>query len=85
QKLPVGSDWALGWDTPTQGRSSSGQHFSRNSVGHLGFTGTSLWIDLDRGAVVVMLTNRVHLVAKRSKFALRPMVHDAILEAALAG
>ncbi|MFQ5427019.1 MAG: serine hydrolase domain-containing protein [Gaiellales bacterium] len=85
QKLPVGSDWALGWDTPTQGRSSSGQHFSRNSVGHLGFTGTSLWIDLDRGAVVVMLTNRVHLVAKRSKFALRPMVHDAIQEAALAG
>jgi CubicO group peptidase (beta-lactamase class C family) len=85
QKLPVGSDWALGWDTPTKGASSSGEHFSENSVGHLGFTGTSLWIDLDREAVVVMLTNRVHLVAKRSKFGLRPQIHDDILDAAFAG
>jgi CubicO group peptidase (beta-lactamase class C family) len=85
QNLPAGSDWALGWDTPTLGTSSSGRHFSRNSVGHLGFTGTSLWIDLDSEAVVVMLTNRVHLVAKRSKFALRPVVHDAILEAVQSG
>ena len=81
QQLPPGSDWALGWDTPTRGASSSGQYFSERSVGHLGFTGTSLWIDLESEAVVVMLTNRVHLVAKRSKFELRPRVHDAILEA----
>jgi len=81
QQLPPGSDWALGWDTPTRGASSSGQHFSERSIGHLGFTGTSLWIDLESEAVVVMLTNRVHLVAKRSKFELRPRVHDAILEA----
>jgi CubicO group peptidase (beta-lactamase class C family) len=81
QQLPPGSDWALGWDTPTRGASSSGQHFSQTSVGHLGFTGTSLWIDLEREAIVVMLTNRVHLVAKRSRFELRPLVHDAILEA----
>jgi CubicO group peptidase (beta-lactamase class C family) len=81
QQLPPGSDWALGWDTPTRGASSSGQHFSEASVGHLGFTGTSLWIDLEREAIVVMLTNRVHLVAKRSRFELRPLVHDAILEA----
>jgi len=85
QKLPAGSDWALGWDTPTPGASSSGRHFSQNSVGHLGFTGTSLWIDLEREVVVVMLTNRVHLVAKRSRFGLRPIVHDSILEAACAG
>ena len=52
-----------------------------SSVGHLGFTGTSLWIDLEREAIVVMLTNRVHLVAKRSRFELRPVVHDGILEA----
>jgi CubicO group peptidase (beta-lactamase class C family) len=85
QKLPESSDWALGWDTPTKGASASGRYFSQNSVGHLGFTGTSLWIDLEREAVVVLLTNRVHLVAKRSKFGLRPAVHDAIIEAARAG
>src|SRR5690606_24508236 len=44
QHLPADSDWALGWDTPTKGASSSGQYFSEHSVGHLGFTGTSLWI-----------------------------------------
>lgn len=81
QLLPESSDWALGWDTPTKGASSSGVHFSEKSVGHLGFTGTSLWIDLERELVVVMLTNRIHQVAKRSRFDLRPKVHDAIVEA----
>ena len=81
QNLPVNSDWALGWDTPTAGASSSGRHFSPASIGHLGFTGTSLWIDLEREAVVVLLTNRVHLVAKRSRFELRPLVHDLVIEA----
>ena len=85
QRMPEESDWALGWDTPTVGTSSSGQHFSENSVGHLGFTGTSLWIDLEREAIVVMLTNRVHMVAKRSHFELRPKVHDAIIEGLTAG
>lgn len=85
QHLPEKSDWALGWDTPTEGTSSSGSLFSENSVGHLGFTGTSLWIDLEREAVVVMLTNRVHLVAKRSRFDLRPTIHDYIIDAFLAG
>lgn len=81
QKLPEASDWALGWDTPTEGASSAGQHFSSNSVGHLGFTGTSLWIDLDAEAVVVLLTNRCHQVAKYSRFELRPIVHDLVREA----
>jgi len=49
-------------------------------VGHLGFTGTSLWIDLERELIVVMLTNRVHLIAKRSHFGLRPRIHDLIVE-----
>jgi len=84
QDLPEKSDWALGWDTPTEGTSSSGIHFSPRSIGHLGFTGTSLWIDLEREAVVVMLTNRVHLVAKRSRFGLRPRVHDLVMDAFLA-
>jgi CubicO group peptidase (beta-lactamase class C family) len=81
QHLPQGSDWALGWDTPTSGKSSSGKYFSPQSIGHLGFTGTSLWIDLPREAIVVMLTNRVHQIAKRSRFELRPLVHDLILDA----
>ena len=81
QNLPAGSDWALGWDTPTPGGSSSGHHFSAQSIGHLGFTGTSLWIDLAAEAVVVMLTNRIHLVAKRSKFTLRAEIHDLVREA----
>jgi CubicO group peptidase (beta-lactamase class C family) len=81
QNLPAGSDWALGWDTPTAGGSSAGVKFSPRSIGHLGFTGTSLWIDLDTEAVVVMLTNRVHLVAKKSKFTLRPVIHDLVREA----
>jgi serine-type D-Ala-D-Ala carboxypeptidase len=81
QDLPAGSDWALGWDTPAETGASSGRHFSRTSIGHLGFTGTSVWIDLEREAIVVMLTNRVHLVAKRSKYGLRPIVHDLLIEA----
>jgi len=82
--VPANTTWALGWDTPTPGASSAGQHFSPTSVGHLGFTGTSLWIDLEREAAVVMLTNRVHLVAKRSKFGLRAIVHDLVMESFLA-
>lgn len=81
---PEQTTWALGWDTPTPGASSSGRHLSATSVGHLGFTGTSLWIDLEREAVIVMLTNRVHLVAKRSKFELRAVVHDLVMESFLA-
>ncbi|MCA9511853.1 MAG: serine hydrolase domain-containing protein [Myxococcota bacterium] len=85
QGIPEGSDWALGWDTPTAGASSSGAHFGPRSIGHLGFTGTSLWIDLEQEAIVVLLTNRHHLVEKRSKFTLRAEIHDAVMEAFLAG
>ena len=84
QEIAPGSDWALGWDTPTEGHSTSGRHFSKRSIGHTGFTGTSLWIDLERGMVIVLLSNRIHLVAKRSRFELRPFVHDLIWEAFLA-
>lgn len=76
-----GSTWALGWDTPTQGRSASGAFFSRYSVGHLGFTGTSLWIDLSRRIVVILLTNRIHPARKNEKIKkFRPMIHDLIMK-----
>jgi CubicO group peptidase (beta-lactamase class C family) len=75
------SGWALGFDTPAAHGSSSGRHFSSNSVGHLGFTGTSFWLDLDRRIMVVLLTNRVH--PSRSNVQIRtfrPRIHDAIME-----
>ncbi len=81
QDLQPDSDWALGWDTPTPGQSTSGQYFSPRSIGHTGFTGTSIWIDLDTTMTVVLLTNRVHLLAKKSRFDLRPEIHDIIAEA----
>ena len=53
------SSRALGWDTPSE-RSSAGLFFSPRSFGHTGFTGTSIWIDPERGVFVVLLTNRVN-------------------------
>ena len=84
QELCPDSDWALGWDTPTEGQSSSGRWFSKQSVGHLGFTGTSLWMDLQREAIVVMLTNRVHPIVRRARFELRAEIHDLVMEGFLA-
>ncbi|MGH9615460.1 MAG: serine hydrolase domain-containing protein [Acidobacteriaceae bacterium] len=57
QNVPAGSGWALGWDTPTP-PSSAGNFFSAHSVGHLGYTGTSLWIDFEKELAVGLLTNR---------------------------
>lgn len=82
QDLPVGSTWALGFDTPSAENSSSGQYFSKSSVGHLGFTGTSFWIDPERELVIILLTNRVH--PDRQNFLIRqfrPLLHDRIIEA----
>ncbi len=81
QDSPNGTSRALGWDTPSH-PSSSGHHFSSRSFGHLGFTGTSLWIDPDRQLSVTLLTNRTW--PDRTSQAIkqvRPVVHDAIVEA----
>lgn len=75
------SSWCLGFDTPSEFNSSSGRYFSWQSVGHLGFTGTSFWIDLQEGIVVVLLTNRVHPSRTNEKIkAFRPYFHDALME-----
>jgi CubicO group peptidase (beta-lactamase class C family) len=80
QDIVKGSSWALGWDTPSP-NSSSGMHFSRNSFGHLGFTGTSIWMDLDQDVIVVFLTNRIHPSRSNEKIkAFRPRLHDVIME-----
>lgn len=73
-----------GFDRPEGTNSSAGRHFSENTVGHLGFTGTSFWMDLKREVIVVLLTNRVH--PSRANLAIRwfrPRLHDAVMEAVL--
>lgn len=77
-----GSTWALGWDTPSAERSSSGRNFSPNAVGHLGFTGTSIWIEPEREIAISMLTNRVHPRRDNQKIReFRPNIHDLIMDA----
>jgi beta-N-acetylhexosaminidase len=77
----AGGTRTLGWMTPTP-NSSSGRYFSVHSFGHLGFTGTSIWIDPDRQSFVILLTNRVYPTRENDKItAVRPAVHDAVIEA----
>ncbi len=78
RQSPEGSSRALGWDTPSE-ESSSGSHFSKHSIGHLGFSGCSLWIDLDDGVSIVLLTNRTWPDRQSQLIRqVRPAFHDAI-------
>jgi CubicO group peptidase (beta-lactamase class C family) len=91
--VPVSSR-ALGWDTPTDesgqrsstpgqpGYSSAGSLFSARSFGHTGFTGTSMWMDPQRGLYVILLTNRVHPTRENNKIRdTRARVADAVVRA----
>ncbi|MGE5215562.1 MAG: serine hydrolase domain-containing protein [Chloroflexota bacterium] len=79
---PLNTSFALGWDTPSSERSASGIMFSKNSVGHLGYTGCSLWWDLEKNCHIVLLTNRVHPTRKNDKIKdFRPYIHDQIMKA----
>jgi serine-type D-Ala-D-Ala carboxypeptidase len=81
RQSPQGSSRALGWDTPSA-RSSSGGLFSPHSIGHLGFSGCSLWIDLEARIAVALLTNRTWPDRKCQLIReVRPAFHDAIREA----
>lgn len=78
QESAAQSSWALGWDTPSA-PSSSGSSFSEQSFGHLGYTGTSLWIDPLRELEVVLLSNRVHPSRRNEKIkTFRPYIHDLV-------
>jgi CubicO group peptidase (beta-lactamase class C family) len=78
---PPGSSRALGWDTPSE-KSSAGHHFSPHSIGHLGYSGCSLWIDLDARIGVVLLTNRTWPDRQSQLIRqVRPAFHDAIRQA----
>jgi CubicO group peptidase (beta-lactamase class C family) len=81
QNSPSGTSRALGWDTPS-GQSQSGKYFSRSSFGHLGYTGTSLWIDPERQVSVTLLTNRTWPDCSNQAIKeIRPRFHDAVMEA----
>lgn len=73
--------FVLGFDTPTGDTPSSGKYFSRRTLGHLGFTGTSFWMDCSQKIAIVVLTNRVmcgeDLTGIRQ---FRPAVHDLIMK-----
>ena len=76
---PVGASHALGWDTPSGDTPSAGKHFSRSSFGHLGYTGTSLWIDPEHDLAVALLTNRTYPSRENRKIQqVRPLFHDAV-------
>ena len=81
EESPLGTSRAVGWDTPSQ-PSSSGTRFSPSSYGHLGFTGTSLWIDPKRHLSVTFLTNRTWPDRSSQRIReVRPLLHDVIVEA----
>jgi CubicO group peptidase (beta-lactamase class C family) len=84
QSSPAGTSRGLGWDTPSP-PSQSGKHFSPSSFGHLGYTGTSLWIDGERKIAIALLTNRTW-PDNQSKLIkqMRPAFHDAVMEEVLA-
>lgn len=81
EESPRGTSRALGWDTPSH-PSSSGARFAPTSFGHLGFTGTSLWVDPKRHLSVTLLTNRTWPDRSSQRIReVRPLLHDAVVEA----
>jgi serine-type D-Ala-D-Ala carboxypeptidase len=81
ESAPQGTSRALGWDTPSA-HSHSGEYFSPQSFGHLGYTGTSLWIDPVRQLSVTLLTNRTWPDCSNEAIKqIRPKLHDAVIEA----
>jgi len=81
EPAPSGTSRALGWDTPSS-PSQSGKYFSAQSYGHLGYTGTSLWIDPLRQLSITLLTNRTWPdCANQAIKEVRPKFHNAVAEA----
>jgi CubicO group peptidase (beta-lactamase class C family) len=82
RNLVPGSTRGLGWDTPSNSKSSAGERMSRKAFGHTGFTGTSMWIDPERDLYVILLSNRVHPTRANQKIhAVRRKLADAVVEA----
>ena len=74
------STWTMGFDMVSQQGSSAGKYFSEKSIGHLGFTGTSFWIDPEKECIAVLLTNRVYYGFDNWKIKqFRPALHDLLM------
>lgn len=79
-----GGTLRAGFDGKSEPGSSAGTHMGARSFGHLGFTGTSLWLDPDAEVVVALLTNRVfpsreHVAIREA----RPWAHDSLFDRAV--
>ena len=89
QNITEGSDRTLGWDTPSQnGESLAGDYFSNKSYGHLGFTGSSVWIDPLQNIIVVLLSNRVYSTRdkkniKQRMYQVRRNFHTEVMKSIL--
>lgn len=74
EKIPYG------FDIPSGKTPGSGRFFSKKTIGHLGFTGTSFWIDLEKKIVVALLTNRVIFGGDNIKIKeMRSAIHDVVM------
>lgn len=86
QNIVLGSTRALGWDMPSSENSSAGTRLSRNSFGHTGFTGTSLWIDPEQHVAIVLLSNRVNPTRDNPRWApVRAKIADLVMTALFEG
>lgn len=75
-----GFERTYGFDTPSANHSSCGNYFSSSTIGHLGFTGTSFWMDVEQNVTVILLTNRIHPTRTNEKIRMfRPRLHDAVM------
>jgi CubicO group peptidase (beta-lactamase class C family) len=80
------SERALGFDMPASENSSCGKYFSKTGVGHLGFTGTSFWMDPEHETIIILLTNRIHPSRENIKIRdFRPILHNAVMKNILSG
>ena len=81
EAAPAGTSRTLGWDTPSS-PSQSGRYLGPRSFGHLGYTGTSLWIDPERQLSITLLTNRTWPDCRNQAIKqIRPAFHDAVIQA----
>jgi serine-type D-Ala-D-Ala carboxypeptidase len=73
---------AVGWDMrSSDGHSSAGDYFSSSSYGHLGYTGTSIWVDPERELAVILLSNRVYPSSENIKIRkFRPLLHNCVIK-----
>nr|HPN38590.1 glycoside hydrolase family 3 N-terminal domain-containing protein [Melioribacteraceae bacterium] len=76
------SERGYGWDVKSGNKPSCGNKFSNKSFGHTGFTGTSIWVDIERDLFVILLSNRVYPTRDNNKhIRFRPLIHTKIIEA----